>query len=86
MTVRSDASTGAAGKFDYAQTVHSFAKLGHYLVRVEHTTGTGATITARLHVEVDGEATPKADGAKPEADAFSVSDLNSSFECLNIEP
>ena len=58
--VRSDASTGAE-KFDYAQTVHPFAKPGHYLVRVEHTTGTGATITARLHVEVEGEATPKAD-------------------------
>src|SRR5262245_14605160 len=67
--VRSDASTGAE-KFDYAQAVHSFAKPGHHLVRVEHTTGTGATITARLHVEVEGQATPKADGAKPEADAW----------------
>src|SRR5262249_35948338 len=67
--VRSDASTGAE-KFDCARTVHSFARPGHYLVRVEHTTASGATITARLHVKVEGRATPKAAGAKPEADGW----------------
>jgi hypothetical protein len=53
--VRSDGSTGKES-FDYAQTVHSFAKPGHYLVRAQHTTATGAVITARLHVHVEENA------------------------------
>jgi hypothetical protein len=69
VTVRSDASTGKE-KFDYAKTVHSFARPGHYLVRAEHTTQAGAKITARLHVQVEGDAIPKSEGAKPNGDAW----------------
>jgi hypothetical protein len=52
VNVRSDASTGSGGS-GYAATLHAFAKPGHYLVRVEHTTPTGAVITMRLHVLVE---------------------------------
>jgi hypothetical protein len=57
--VRSDASTGKEN-FDYAQTVQSFTKPGHYLVRAQHTTESGAVITAHLHVHVENAAVPKA--------------------------
>src|SRR5262249_18676977 len=67
--VRSDASTGKEA-FDYAQTVHSFARPGHYLVRAQHTTESGAVITARLHVHVEEAAAPKA--ADRGATAFDI--------------
>ena len=51
LKVRSDAST--TGGEGYAQTVHAFAKAGHYLVRVEHIAPTGAVITMRLHLLVE---------------------------------
>jgi hypothetical protein len=66
VNVRSDASTGREN-FDYAQTVHSFAKPGHYLVRAQHTTASGAAITARLHVHVEDAPLPKAAGRAPTA-------------------
>lgn len=50
--VRSDASTGTLDH-EYAVTTHAFARPGDYLVRAEHTTQTGAVITARLHVRVE---------------------------------
>jgi hypothetical protein len=50
--VRSDASTGTVSP-SYAETVYAFAKPGHYLVRVDHTTQTGALITTRLYVLVE---------------------------------
>jgi hypothetical protein len=53
--VRSDASRESSGP-GYAETLHAFAKPGHYLVRVEHTTESGSPITARLHVLVESGA------------------------------
>ena len=64
--VRSDASTGTEN-FDYAETAHSFAKPGHYLVSAQHTTATGAVITARLHVHVEDVANPGAAESAPAA-------------------
>ena len=52
VNVRSDASTGS-GSPEYAETVHAFAKPGHYLVRAEHTTEKGFVVTSRLHVLVE---------------------------------
>jgi murein DD-endopeptidase MepM/ murein hydrolase activator NlpD len=50
---RSDANADPHAPDGYAETVHRYAKAGHYLVRVEHPGFQGATITARLHVHVD---------------------------------
>jgi murein DD-endopeptidase MepM/ murein hydrolase activator NlpD len=51
--VRSDGNADAHAPNGYAQTVHRFAKPGHYLVRVEQSGKDGARITARLHVHVE---------------------------------
>jgi PKD domain len=51
--VRSDGNANRHAPDGYAETVHRFAKAGHYLVRVEHFGIQGGTITARLHVDVD---------------------------------
>jgi hypothetical protein len=37
---------------DYAETVHRYAKAGHYLVRVERKGPTGVPATAHLQVRV----------------------------------
>ena len=39
-------------KGKYAETVHAFAKPGHYIVKVERSNEHGYTATAHLHVEV----------------------------------
>jgi murein DD-endopeptidase MepM/ murein hydrolase activator NlpD len=53
VAVQSDANADAHAPNGYAETVHRFAKPGHYLVRVQHPGNEGATITARLHVHVE---------------------------------
>jgi murein DD-endopeptidase MepM/ murein hydrolase activator NlpD len=53
VAVRSDANADPHAPNGYAETVHRFAKSGHYLVRVEHPGNQGATITARLLVDVE---------------------------------
>jgi hypothetical protein len=51
--VRSDANANAHAPDGYAETVHRFAKPGHYLVKVDHVGRGGAIVTARLHVQVE---------------------------------
>jgi hypothetical protein len=51
--VRSDANAHPHAPDGYAETVHRFAKAGNYLVRVEAPGHKGATITSRLHVQVE---------------------------------
>jgi hypothetical protein len=53
VTVRSDANAEPHAPNGYAETVHRYAKPGHYLVRVEHPGHEGAKITARLHIHVE---------------------------------
>jgi murein DD-endopeptidase MepM/ murein hydrolase activator NlpD len=51
--VRSDANASALAPNGYAETVHRYAKPGHYLVRVERAGEGGVPIAARLHVHVE---------------------------------
>ncbi|MFA7491775.1 MAG: PKD domain-containing protein [Mariniphaga sp.] len=40
---------------DYAKTIHSFSKPGHYVVQVQRTNEEGLTAYGRLHVEVENK-------------------------------
>jgi murein DD-endopeptidase MepM/ murein hydrolase activator NlpD len=51
--VRSDGNANAHAPDGYAETLHRYAKPGHYLVRVEQVGKDGAKATARLHVRVE---------------------------------
>ena len=51
--VRSDGNAKPHDPNGYAETVHRFAKPGHYLVRVEGTGHGGTKAVAHLHVRVE---------------------------------
>jgi hypothetical protein len=51
--VRSDGNAKPHAPDGYAETVHRYAKPGHYLVRVEQIGKNGIKNTARLHVTVE---------------------------------
>ena len=51
--VRSDANAKAQAPEGYAETVHRYAKPGHYLARAEHVAKDGTKQTARVHVVVE---------------------------------
>ncbi|MBI3462542.1 MAG: peptidoglycan DD-metalloendopeptidase family protein [Planctomycetes bacterium] len=53
VTVRSDGNAEPLSPNGYAETVHRYAKPGHYLVRVERTGHTGARAATHLQVRVD---------------------------------
>jgi murein DD-endopeptidase MepM/ murein hydrolase activator NlpD len=50
--VKSDGNAVMLARDGYARTTHRYAKVGHYLVRVERANKDGVTATARLHVRV----------------------------------
>jgi murein DD-endopeptidase MepM/ murein hydrolase activator NlpD len=56
LKVRSDGNAKPHAPDGYAETVHRYAKPGHYLVRVQQTGKNGVTNTARLHVLVEEKA------------------------------
>ncbi len=51
--VQSDGNANPMAADGYAETVHRYAKPGHYLVSVERTGHTGATAVTRLQVRVE---------------------------------
>jgi len=51
--VQSDGNAKPMAADGYAETVHRYAKAGHYLVSVERTGNTGATAVTRLQVRVE---------------------------------
>jgi murein DD-endopeptidase MepM/ murein hydrolase activator NlpD len=53
VVVHSDGNVVQLAKDGYAQTVHRFARSGHYLVRVQRTDRRGFTATSRLKVLVE---------------------------------
>jgi len=55
VTVKSDANKDQHAAMGYAETIHKYAKPGHYLVSVEHTSASGVKATARLQVRVGME-------------------------------
>jgi len=52
VTVKSDANKDMHAAMGYAETIHKYAKPGHYLVSVEHASASGVKATARLQVRV----------------------------------
>lgn len=52
VTVRSDGNAVQHAPNGYAETIHKYAKAGHYLVKVENVTADGVRAVARLHVRV----------------------------------
>ncbi len=52
VTVKSDANKDMHAAMGYAETIHQYAKAGHYLVSVKHSNAGGVTATARLQVRV----------------------------------
>jgi len=52
VTVKSDANKDMHAATGYAETIHTYAKPGHYLVSVEHTSAGGAKAVTRLQVRV----------------------------------
>jgi len=50
--VHSDGNANSHSPTGYAETVHRFARPGHYIVRVEGTGQGGTTATAHLQVRV----------------------------------
>jgi len=52
VTVKSDANKEMHAATGYAETIHKYAKPGHYLVSVEHTGASGAKAVTRLQVRV----------------------------------
>jgi hypothetical protein len=52
VTVRSDGNADPKSAIGYAETVHRFARPGHYLISVQRRGHTGASATAHLHVTV----------------------------------
>ena len=55
VAVKSDGNVKPRAPDGYAETVHRYAKPGHYLVRVERVGHTGAKAIAHLHVRVGRE-------------------------------
>ncbi|MBV8879518.1 MAG: PKD domain-containing protein [Planctomycetaceae bacterium] len=55
VTVRSDANKDIHAANGYAETIHQYAKAGHYLVSVEHRSADGIRAVARLQVRVGGD-------------------------------
>jgi murein DD-endopeptidase MepM/ murein hydrolase activator NlpD len=55
VTVQSDGNVVPLARNGYARTVHTYARAGHYLVRVERSDRHGYTAVARLHVRVGVE-------------------------------
>jgi hypothetical protein len=53
--VQSDGNVKPLAKDGYAQTVHRFARPGHYVVRVERTNARGESAVGHLHVRVGPE-------------------------------
>lgn len=51
--VRSDGNAHPHAPNGYAETVHRFAKPGHYLIRAFQTGTDGTTISSRLHVHIE---------------------------------
>jgi len=60
LTVHSDGNANSHAADGYAETVHVFARPGHYLVRVEGTGRAGTTATAHLQVRVSDRAPAEA--------------------------
>ena len=52
VTVKSDANKDMHAAMGYAETIHRYAKAGHYLVSVQHTSASGIKATTRLQVRV----------------------------------
>jgi murein DD-endopeptidase MepM/ murein hydrolase activator NlpD len=52
VTVKSDANAVMHAPTGYAETIHKYAKAGHYLVKVEHVSAEGLKAVARLQVRV----------------------------------
>lgn len=55
VAVKSDGNAKPRAPDGYAETVHRYAKPGHYVVRVERVGHTGGTAIAHLHVRVGRE-------------------------------
>ncbi len=55
VTVKSDANKDMHAATGYAETIHKYAKPGHYLVSVEHASASGVKAVTRLQVRVGME-------------------------------